>query len=120
MINNKNTKVLSKRVIAALLLVVTLSLTLITATSCKKDFDYLKADLSDYIEFTEDYKNFKLNVDIAKPHDIDVDVAILNMLYSDRETTPRYDGATITSPVTITAGDVVDIWYRGYLKGTNV
>ena len=117
MINYKNTKVLSKRVIAALLLVVTLSLTLITATSCKKDFDYLKADLSDYIEFTEDYKNFKLNVDIAKPHAIDVDVAILNMLYSDRETTPRYDGATITSPVTITAGDVVDIWYRGYLKG---
>lgn len=105
-----------RTITAALLLVVILSLTLLT-TACSKKFDYLKTDLHDYVEFTEDYKNFKLNVDIAKPHDIDVDVAILNMLYSDRETSPKYDGASVTSPITITSGDVVDIWYRGYLLG---
>lgn len=104
-----------RRVIAALLLIVILSASLITATSCKKDFDYLKADLSEYVEITGDYKNFKVEIDIAKPHAIDVDVTILNMLYSDKESEPLYNGGTVTSPITITSGDTVNIWYRGYI-----
>ena len=106
---------LARTITAALLLVVIACTTLIT-TSCANKFDYLKTDLHDYVEFTDSYKNFKLSVDIAKPHDIDVEVTILNMIYSDRETNPRYNGATVTSPITLTAGDVVDLWYRGYLK----
>ena len=108
----------ARSITAALLLAVILCTTLIT-TSCAGKFDYLKTDLHDYVEFTDSYKDFKLNVDIAKPHDIDVEVSILNMLYSDRESNPRYDGATVTSPITLTAGDVVDIWYRGYIKNDN-
>ena len=106
---------LARTITAAILLVVIACTTLIT-TSCANKFDYLKTDLHDYVEFTDSYKNFKLSVDIAKPHDIDVEVTILNMIYSDRETNPRYNGATVTSPITLTAGDVVDLWYRGYLK----
>ena len=106
---------LTRTITAALLLVVIICITLIT-TSCANKFDYLKSDLHDYVEFTDSYKDFKLSVDIAKPHDIDVEVTILNMLYSDRETNPRYNGATVTSAITLTAGDVVDLWYRGYLK----
>ena len=108
----------ARSITAALLLVVILCTTLIT-TSCAGKFDYLKTNLRDYVEFTESYKDYKLNVDIAKPHDIDVEVTILNMLYSDRAEKPRYDGATVTSAITLTAGDVVDIWYRGYLKDEN-
>lgn len=116
--NNAMKTVTSKgrAVTAALLLLVILSLTLIT-TGCSGKFDYLESNLDDYIEFTEDYKNFKVEIDIAKPHDIDVDVAILNMLYADRDEKPLYDGGTVTSRITITSGDVVDIWYRGYLIG---
>ena len=101
------------KITAVLLLFVIFSLTFVT-TGCSKKFDYLTADLDEYIEFTEDYKNLKLEVDIAKPHAIDVDVAILNMIYDDRSDTPKYNG-TVTSPITITAGDEVNIWYRGYL-----
>ena len=115
-INVKNRLVRSA--VAALLLAVILCTTLIT-TSCAGKFDYLKTDLQDYIEFTESYKDFKINVDIAKPHDIDVEVSIINMLYDDREKDPRYNGATVTSPITLTVGDVVDIWYRGYIKDEN-
>lgn len=103
------------RVIAALLLVVTLAASLVTATSCKKEFSYLDADLSEYVEINGDYKNFKVEIDIAKPHAVDVDVAILNMLYSDKSSEALYNGGTVTSPITITSGDTVNIWYRGYI-----
>ncbi len=109
-----NSKRFGRAITAALLLFVILSLSLIT-TSCSKKFDYLKTDLHDYIEFTEDYKNFKVNIDIARPHEIDVEIAILNMLYNDREEKPLNGGNAITSPVTITTGDVLDVWYRGYI-----
>ena len=110
---NTNNK-LGRSVVASLLLFVILSLTF-CVTGCKKKFDYLEADLDEYIEFTEDYKNYKIEVDIAKPHDIDVDVAILNMLYTDRDEEAKYNGGVVTSPITITSGDEVQIWYRGYL-----
>ncbi len=108
--NNKG-----RRVIAALLLITILSISLITATSCKKSFNYLEEDLSKYIEITGDYKNFKVEIDIAKPRAVDVDVSILNLLYSDKESEPLYNGGTVTSPITITSGDTVNIWYRGYI-----
>ena len=102
---------------AAVLVVIMLAagiVALVQAITKDVWFDYTTANLDSYIEFTEDYKNFKINVDIAKPHDIDVDVSILNMLYADRVKNDKFSG-TITSPFTISAGDVVNIWYRGYL-----
>ncbi len=116
--NTKTTNTGAKRRISSvltstLLLVVIISLMFVN-TGCSKKFDYLEADLSEYLEIPENYKNFKVEIDIAKPHDIDVDVAILNMLYADRDTEMKY-GGTVTSPIEITAGDVVLIWYRGYI-----
>ena len=108
-------------IITAAILVVALASAAIfmVVDYAKKDssFDYLKSDLSKYVDFTSSYKDFTINVDIAKPHDIDVDVTILNLLYNDRDANPRYEGAKVTSPITITAGDEVHIWYRGYLIG---
>lgn len=86
-----------------------------------KGFDYMKSDLSKYVEFTEDYKNFKINVDIAKPHDVDVDVAILNLLAADRNKEPENGGKFLTKDnsenAIIGVGDEVQLWYRGYLIG---
>ena len=81
----------------------------------EKNFDYVTADLSQYVEFSADkYKSFPLSVQIALPKDIDPDVAMLNMLASDAAETASFDGAyKVTEPVS--PGDVVTIWYRGYL-----
>lgn len=79
------------------------------------NFDYLNSDLSAYINMpAEKYKGFSLQLNVASPHAIDVDVAILKALYSERSETA---GETYTYPqgVSITAGDQVAIYYRGYL-----
>ena len=81
-----------------------------------RNFNYLKSDLSKYIEFKDSYKNFTVNVDIASPREDDVKISILNMLYSDRAETPLYGGEKINYGV-ITPGDEVYVWYRGYLVG---
>ena len=88
-----------------------------------KGFDYMKSDLSKYVEFTDDYKNFKLDVDIAAPKDVEIDVAILNLLAADKNKDPENGGALLTKDnsenAVIGVGDVVQFWYRGYLIGEN-
>ena len=80
-----------------------------------KNFEYTSANLSNYVNFQEkDYKNYDIEIDIAKPRDIDPDVAILALLAAAKGDVLN-DGAAVTSPVTINAGDVVYIWFRGYL-----
>ena len=123
--DNEGKKKISERSLAIIITAAILAVVLIATVvvfivdSVKKDkgFDYLSSDLTKYVEFTEDYKNFKLNVDIAKPKDIDVDVAILSILRADKEEEPLHNGALVTSPITIGVGDIVHIWYRGYLIG---
>ena len=78
-------------------------------------FDYLSSDLSKYISLpTEKYKDVALTVNTARPREIDVDVAILKALYSERS---KEAGEYYEYPkgVEITAGDEVSIYYRGYL-----
>ncbi len=83
-----------------------------------KNFDYLSSDLSKYISIDQAlYKDYKVNLTIAKPREIDTDVAVLNLLASKK-------GAVLHNGVaqesgTITPGDVVNIFYRGYLIGAN-
>ena len=80
-----------------------------------KSFDYIDSNISNYVKFSEkDYKDYEIEIDIAKPRDIDPDVAILSLLAAAKGEA-LYDGAAVTSPVTISAGDVVYIWFRGYL-----
>ena len=106
-------------VIAAILVVVIIGAAVIAVVNYATndpDFDYLTSDLSKYIKFTDDYKNFSVNVDIAKPREDDVKIAILNMLYADRDKNPLNNGGVVSNGV-ITPGDEVLIWYRGYLVG---
>lgn len=114
-ISEKNLAIIITAAVLAIILIATAVVALVQAIQNDIWFDYLTSDLDDYIEFTEDYKDFKVNIDLAKAHDIDIDVTILNMLYEDRSEKPLYGGSPVTSPITITSGDIVSIWYRGYI-----
>ena len=118
-ISEKNLAIIITSAILVAILVATGIVSLVNAIKNDVGFDYLKSDLSNYVEVDGDYKNFKLEVDIAKPKDIDIDVAILSMLCNDKSKTPRYDGALVTSAMELGVGDIVKIWYRGYLIGNN-
>ena len=114
---NKKKRVITVCVSALLLLTLAAAIVLPIVLLSEKDanFDYLNADLSKYVSFSEeDYKNYTLDIDIAAPKDIDPDVAMLNMLASDAAEEPSFDGA-LKKNVAVTPGDVVYIWYRGYL-----
>ena len=114
-ISEKNLALIITAAVLAVIFIVTAVISLVQAVQRDVWFDYLNSDLDSYLEFDKDYKNFKIDVDIAKPHDIDVDVTILNLIYEDKSEKPLYGGSPVTSPITITAGDTVNIWFRGYL-----
>ncbi len=85
----------------------------------QRKFNYLTSDLSKYITIDEkNYKNISLSIPVAAPKDIDVNVTILNLLASKKDGTPLNNGAVMKSG-TISAGDVVKIYYRGYILDEN-
>lgn len=110
---------------AAVLLVVLLVLAILFAVdSYRKDegFDYVHSNLANYVNLSrDDYKNYTLELDLAKPREkdengngvSDVEVAILNMIASQKSDTP-IDGV-LRSSITVTPGDTVYLWYRGYI-----
>lgn len=80
-----------------------------------KNFDYIKSDLSKYVVLTpEQYKHYSMTLNIAKPREIDVDIALLSMRAMDKDPTPLYDGLLQVGD-TVTVGDIVNIYYRGYI-----
>ena len=88
---------------------------LVDAIINNKFFNYLTSDLSKYVTLSEDdYKNYTIEVDIAKPRDIDADVAILALLASDKGEA-KYNGEEVTSHFTVMPGAELNIWYRGYI-----
>ena len=84
------------------------------------NFDYLTSDLDKYVYLSEDdYRGYEIKLDIASPHDYDVDVVLLNLLAANAKEEPVGDGAYYTSGFTIGVADHVFIRYRGYLKDTD-
>ena len=85
-------------------------------------FDYITADLTQYVYFPADksYKDFTVNIAIAKPHEknddgtgvSDIENAIIQILATKAELVG--DGAGLYNHV-IGVGDKVFIRYRGYL-----
>ena len=81
--------------------------------------DYLNDDLSKYIFLSEeDYKNVDVTVTVDPVTDMDVENAVLQALYKHRDTTAEYDGRKLIDR-TVTPGDNVFIYYRGYMLGEN-
>lgn len=78
------------------------------------DVNYIKDDLSEYIELAEsDYKNFELNLKYDSVTEADVDRKIMGLLYENRDKEPQYRGANVMN-LPITVGDTVHFYYRGY------
>ena len=100
--------------ILVLALLVSSVVFLINAIKDEAWFDYLKADLDKYVEVNGDYKDFTVNLDIAKPKDIDVDVAVMSLLNSNKDSA-KWREISIGSKFTLGVGDAVDIYYRGYI-----
>lgn len=104
--------------ILVLAILVTSIIALVSAIKNEVWFDYLKADLDQYVEVSGSYKDFTVNIDIAKPKDIDVDVAVLSLLNSNKDSN-KWREITPGSAFTLGAGDSVDIYYRGYIIDEN-
>ncbi len=118
---------LTKSSAAVIITAAVLLLTIITAISWvlidaavnDKWFDYSKSNMNKYVEIPDGtYKDYDLELSIAKPHAIDIDVAILNLISSAEFRKVHGDGAGYTNRV-ITAGDKLIIRYRGYTKDEN-
>lgn len=115
---------MTKKIISAILAAIMIFSSALLLFSCSEDgkndenFDYLTSDLSNYISIDPaQYKNYKASLQIAKPHDIDVDITILNLLASKKGEALN-DGKKFTFG-NVSAGDVVSIYYRGYRKDKN-
>ena len=119
--NKWSTKKLAIVITAAIVALALLILGVVALVNfIKRDagFSYTRSNLNKYITFTSDYKNFELNIDIAKPrYDLDIDISILNMLCDDKPSKAYLKGSTAN--MKINPGDVVYIWYRGFLLDEN-
>ena len=97
------------KVVLALLL---LAVMLLCACGEEKEFSYMKADLSDYVELGE-YKGIELIYDVAKVTDEDVDKALRNFCeelatFAELDVAPGY---------TTQAYDYLRIDFTGYMDG---
>lgn len=114
-ISEKNLAVIITAAILAVILISVSIFFIVDTVTGDKFFEYDRANLSKYVKISEsDYKNYTLNVDIAKPKDIELDVAILSLLASDKGEA-LYNGSEVKSDFTVTPGAKIKIWYRGYI-----
>lgn len=117
-ISEKNLAIIITAGILAVIAIATAVVFVVQAIKSDAGFNYLKSDLSKYVEFTEDYKNATLNIDIAKPKDIDVDVALLK-LQALSKTGNGKNKLLNGNSWEIGPGDIVSIYYRGYILDEN-
>ena len=104
-------------VIAALTLL-TLIAGITVGVITTRDVDYLKDDLSKYIYISEsDYKSYPVKVSFDDITDSDVEREIMYLLTKNRDESPAHSGAYVKE--TITLGDEVYLYYRGYTVDEN-
>lgn len=73
--------------------------------------DYGKDNVSKYVSISkEDYTGFEAKINIPEPSERELNDAIISVLYKNREATDDNDYINLT----ISAGDVANIYYRGY------
>ena len=81
-----------------------------------KSLDYLKGDLSKYVYVPYDlYTGYTVTVDLPTVSDRDVEYEILELLCTHK-VTPETPVANLPG-VTVGAGDIANIYYRGYTLG---
>ncbi len=81
--------------------------------SKNKSIDFMKDDLSKYVYVSPDiYSSYDVTIDVPKPTDLDFNIAVIKALCKNKITPDT--APTFKKNVTISAGDVVGIYYRGY------
>ena len=91
----------------------------IVSCTSQRRIDFLEDDLSKYIYIAEsDYKNFEAEVKVDPVQDYDISNAILKVLAANKSKDALNDGAFLKNQ-TVTPGDVVYMYYRGYIPGEN-
>ena len=105
----------------ALVGILTATVFAIVAAVNKKNnsaFDYMKVDLKKYVVVSSDlYSSYEVEIDVPAVSEQDFKDAILKVLCKNKITP---DSPVINLPnVTLSAGDVANIYYRGYTLGEN-
>ena len=78
-----------------------------------KSINFMKDDLSKYIYVSPDiYASYDVTIDLQKPTELDFNNAVIQTLCKNKITPDT--APTFKKNVTISAGDVVGMYYRGY------
>ncbi len=100
-------------VTSLVLAVVMIFALLLSLSSCDSNIDYTEDDLSRFVYISpEKYKNFSINAQIREPSDIDTEFEIIKQLYRFRK---RVGAGEYKTEGTLSTGDKVYIYYRGYI-----
>ena len=83
----------------------------------KREFDYTKETLTDYITLG-DYENLTVTPEYSKIRDVDVKSEILNLVAGEKNYSSA-ENASYNTATKITVGDVVNLYYRGYVLDEN-
>ena len=112
--SEKNMAIVITAIIVAAILLIGGLVALIRYIVRDEGFDFETSNLSKYVEFTDDYKNFTVDIDYAPMKDIDLKVALLSLQNKEKgKALNNYH--YMTAQYTITPGAKVKLWYRGYL-----
>ena len=84
----------------------------------KKPLDYMEMNISKYVVVPESlYTSYDVTLDVDEVTDLDVQNEIIKVLCTNKI---KPDGVVNSLPnITISAGDVAYIYYRGYVPGEN-
>lgn len=105
----------------SMMLCVVISLLSLVGCSSEEneEINFFEDDLSKYVYISEeDYKSFPVNDVFYEVGDFDVNEKIVKLLYKNRDKNPLYDGKYYRNK-TISTGDEVYIFYRGYYLDEN-
>lgn len=83
----------------------------------KREFDYTKETLTDYITLGE-YEKLEVTPEYTKLREVDVQAEILNLLAGEKNHSSA-ENASYNTATKITVGDVVNLYYRGYVLDEN-
>ena len=79
----------------------------------KREFDYTKETLTDYITLGE-YENLTVTPEYNKIRPVDVQSSILTLIAGEKNHSSA-ENASYNTATKITVGDVVNLYYRGYV-----
>lgn len=82
-----------------------------------REFNYMKEDLTEYITLG-DYTNLTVSPEYSTIREVDIQAGILTLVAGQKNYSSGED-ASYNKDTKITAGDVVNLYYRGYTMDEN-